>query len=266
MACRLMLKKSYDRCLHAATARNRVNSSLAHALTLMNKIGRWNDENGLDRNLLRVWGFVPNNMKQQMSWWTVLGLGFCTRNNLGKCNLNVFLGTCVDHGHRRYLKECMIWEQWSMKLKFFANSSGHFLFLQKHKEETCVIFQTRISIIFSCLGSQPVMDGGPTTTPLRWCRGPAKGLFSLKEGWRRLCQRSRGSARARCKAQVRCNVWHCAMRCDDVWENTNSVLLSHASAWGQCVTMAVTWTTETTSWDEHADIMHMNEKNVCAAN
>ena len=36
-----------------------------------------------------------------MSWWTVSGLGFCTRNNwrnnLGKCNLSVFLGTWVDH-------------------------------------------------------------------------------------------------------------------------------------------------------------------------
>ena len=87
--------------LRRVSARSRANSNLAYALTLMNKIGRWNDEKWIGRNLLRVWGFLPNNMKQQMSWWTVFGLGFCTRNNwwnnLGKCNLSVFLGTWVDH-------------------------------------------------------------------------------------------------------------------------------------------------------------------------
>ena len=38
------VKRPYDRCLHVAAARSRPKSNLTYALTLMDKIGGWNDE------------------------------------------------------------------------------------------------------------------------------------------------------------------------------------------------------------------------------
>ena len=76
------------------------------------------------------------------------------------------------------------------------------------------------------------------------------------------------SARARCNAQVWCNVWHCAMRCDDFGQHT--MRKASCCAWAANIREVNAWRDDCNLKDNcdnrlwQARRQNAHEKNVCA--